>query len=74
MPAARNAHLIPRNPGAAKRLGYKKQTKVASPLRGLSAAEKRNMVMVGFDTRGGAPTRFCHFDPNTGLWVCSDSE
>jgi hypothetical protein len=35
--------------------------------------KKRNMVMVDFDTRSGAPTRFCLWDPDTGIWVSSDA-
>jgi hypothetical protein len=73
MPSNSTRHRIPRNPREAKGLGFENQTKVKYPMRGLSKAEKRNMVMVGFDSQGGAPTRYCHFDPNTGLWVCSDS-
>ncbi|MHC2332849.1 hypothetical protein ACVIW0_002138 [Bradyrhizobium sp. USDA 4454] len=74
MPKSRNSHPIPRSPQAAKRLGFTKRTEKRHPLRGLSSDEKRKMVMVSFDTRSGAPKRYCHFDPKTGLWICSDSE
>jgi hypothetical protein len=73
MPTTRKTHPIPRSPQAAKRLGFNKRTEIRHLLRGLSDGQKRKMVMVGFDAKSGAPTRYCHFDPNTGLWVCSDS-
>lgn len=71
MPSSK--HKIPRTPGAAKRLGYTKRSNKKQLFRGVSDSMKRNMVMVGFDAKSGAPTRFCHWDPDTGVWVCSDA-
>ncbi len=73
MAATRKTHPIPRSPQAAKRLGFRNRTEKRHPLRGLSDDQKRKMVLVSFDAKSGALTRYCHFDPNTGLWVCSDS-
>lgn len=72
MAANRNTHPIPRTTQAASRLGFKKRTERKHLLKGASDAQKRKMVLVSLDA-SGVPTRYCHFDPNTGLWVCSDS-
>ena len=62
---------IPRTPTAARRLGYKNQTQMKNPLRGLKD-ETRKVIMVTLDARTGRAARYCHWDPEKGVWICSD--